>query len=386
MRGRVFCLQICGPRLWLSRISRTRRSQHYSTVLTPKTETVQVFTGSNGSISLDIYYHSHPILPAHLLISLPRGLDLPSTSVANPEPINFSRLAQIAGTTVVRINYRLSAHVPYPTPIHDVLAGYDWIQKNLIRPNEYELPFRIGVYGELMGGSLAAMLGLTECSIIKRAAIRSVMVSNPITDWTAIHEGMMNSGGSSECDNSDGNGTLEGGNASASGFSVQALLETRSKIFRKPEAYFDQFASPLLFFRTPSSDLPSDAPSEEPPSGEAASPEWIKKRRSYRRHPPTVSALRLPRVRVEVGSGNILAEQGRELAAALKRSLGFNGRAGGGKRWEAFEEIHGFVKKDEVNVEEMGKAEVVEKDGLGLWTEDDLLRAGEWFREALRKP
>ena len=33
----------------------------------------------------------------------------------------------------------------------------------------------------------------------------------------------------------------------------------------------------------------------------------------------------------------------------------------------------------------MQKAELAEVDGLGFWTEDDLLRAGEWFGDVLRR-
>lgn len=213
-------------------------------------------------------------------------------------------------------------------------------------------------------------------------AISAVLASNPPTDWTAIHEGMSSGGDPGHADKS-GNGATEKHNSQS--LSVRALLETRSKIFRKPESFFDPFASPLLFFRTPSSDLPSDEPLEEPPPDGTPPAEWIRKRRVYRRHPPTDSGLKLPRVRVETGIDNILAEQGRELVEAWRRSLGLNGRSGGGKRWEGFERIHGIGRKEGLNLEEMQKAELMEVDGLGMWTEDDLLRAGEWFGDVLRR-
>ena len=179
------------------------------------------------------------------------------------------------------------------------------------------------------------MLGLTECRI-GGPAISAVLASNPVTDWTAIYEGMSSGGEPGHADKS-GNQIIEGHNSQS--LPVRALLETRSKIFRKPESFFDPFASPLLFFRTASSDLPSNEPLEEPPPDGTPPPEWIRKRRVYRRHPPTGSGLKLPRVRVEIGRDNILAEQGRELAEAWRRSLGLSGRSGGEKRWEGFERI-----------------------------------------------
>jgi acetyl esterase/lipase len=84
---------------------------------------------------------------------------------------------------VARINYRASSTHKYPTPIHDVLAGYDWIRDHLLR-DEFQRPYlaRMGVCGELVGGSLATMLALTECHL-GQSRIGAAAVNSPVVDW-----------------------------------------------------------------------------------------------------------------------------------------------------------------------------------------------------------
>jgi hypothetical protein len=64
-----------------------------------------------------------------------------------------------------------------------VLRGYDWVKDNLLQDG-FSRPViaRMGVCGELMGGSLATMLALTECrSGASRIGVAAV--NNPIADW-----------------------------------------------------------------------------------------------------------------------------------------------------------------------------------------------------------
>lgn len=92
-------------------------------------------------------------------------------------------LRETAAATIARINYRASSEFQFPTPFHDVLFGWDWIRENLLL-DKFDRSYlaRLGVCGELIGGSLATMLALTECRI-GESRIAAAAVNNPIADW-----------------------------------------------------------------------------------------------------------------------------------------------------------------------------------------------------------
>lgn len=226
------------------------------------------------------------------------------------------------------------------------------------------------------------MLALTECHVGK-PGIRAAVMGNPITDWTAFHN-------SADVDGLPP--SIRQGNDPATSLSTSSnLLHARSSLFSKPSHYFDPFASPLLFFRTPSSDLPPDFPASStfdpqlPPSPASDSQpssetpiEWIKKRRAHRRHPPLHSTLRLPTIRVDVGTASATREQGWELVELWRRSVDLyegGGRGGRGR------DVAGGVDRAG---EGEARAEVREKDGVGLWTEEDLVEIGGWLARVLR--
>jgi len=188
-------------------------------------------------------------------------------------------LAVTAGAVVVQINYRA---LTYPQPVHDVLAGWDWVVKTVkdlqdgssakdtglagarsTRDRDAS-SIGIGVYGELVGGSLGVMLGLTECdaSATGTAASRSsdyswatnkaritpsdrgntyvkaVATRDAIVDWVFPPPTP----------------------SSAAISSTDVLQNLRDDMFRAqshPSTYFDPFASPIHFLRTPSAALPS---------------------------------------------------------------------------------------------------------------------------------
>ena len=292
-----------------------------------------------------------------------------------PEPPSLTPLALSANTTVVRLNYRLSKEYKYPAPVHDVLAGYDWVVNNLARgpPERSGLrrgPGNIGVCGELLGGSLAAALAMTECDP-GTTGIRAAVLGNPITDWTAMYP----------VQKADVSGSLKVGAKRAKRpnswtaavsdpiLSTRELLKARNTYFRIPEDYFDTFASPLLFFRTPCDDVPAPAdPIDEIFASMGSSlREFNKKRRSNRRHPPLASKLDLPQTRIWVGEKNALKDQGIELAEAVARSITlYSGR-------EKVEDGSGW-----------DRVEVQLKEGLGFWGEAELMHMGSWFSEVLR--
>lgn len=201
-------------------------------------------------------------------------------------------LALAAGAVVVQINYRA---LTYPQPIHDVLAGWDWICANLSKLQEGRrgekeglaeseaksrsiseanaLPMGVGVYGELVGGSLAIMLGLTECDpgttdsasanrfaraqayswsspqardqleIKGKPYIKAVVTHNAIVDWVF--------------DPRDDATTIS--NSTSTNPTISNLHDLRESMFRAqthPSTYFDPFASPIHFLRKPSAAQP----------------------------------------------------------------------------------------------------------------------------------
>jgi len=239
------------------------------------------------------------------------------------------------------------------------------------------------------------MLALTECHEGKQG-ITAAAISDPIVDWTALiptdkgsfgfreEEVALVSRTPDESSVAHGWNTLEGlsyyrQQAASDGLkegplSVDDLLTLRKTFFGKPEKYFDPFASPLLFFRTSSSDLPREFSANDFSSNnlnaEEALAEPGKQRRSHRKYPPTGSGLLLPYVRVEVGKGNVLRDQGVELVDFMRRSY---------ERSEAERTASGRSV-------EKRTFDLVEREGLGFWYKKEMLEIGSWFGQVLREP
>ena len=206
------------------------------------------------------------------------------------------------------------------------------------------------------------MLALTEChNPINNSGLRGISaaaVGNPILDWTGLFE---------ETADIDVPHIPSGRRDQP--LSVLDLHTLRSEIFRKPEAYFDPFASPLLFFRTPSTDVPNEV---SPIIKEAGSLDTrqIRKRRSLRKYPPTGFDLILPTVRLEVGSQSPLKDQGTELIDLMRKSSQRTGDESIALPTNASERRYEFV----------------ETKGMGLWDENRMLEIGKWFGDVLRRP
>ncbi|KAL4749963.1 hypothetical protein BDW72DRAFT_194320 [Aspergillus terricola var. indicus] len=175
------------------------------------------------------------------------------------DAVSARALANITSSTVVTINYRLGEmpfdekQVPlhsrlqiqrgeaqpqplyyrYPTPVHDTLAGLDWVLESL-------QPTRLGVVGTHIGGSLALMLALTEPH-----SIHAVAALEPVCDWTSLDE---------YCTS-----PTVPANSRRRKYAPKdliPLLEARERFFASHERYFDSFASPILFLRSPGKDTP----------------------------------------------------------------------------------------------------------------------------------
>lgn len=182
-------------------------------------------------------------------------------------------LASASLTTTVTVNYRLG-HTPYkdgrstaskfPTPVHDTLAGFDWIYQNLN-------PTHVCVFGRHIGGSLALMLTLTEPH-----SIAAVAAENPICDWVGLDDyckleskkddslQRFKSSAVHEMDSRDGSEPKSRNRRRKHPKLVPEdlapLINARNKIFHSPQNYFDPFASPALFLRTTGKYCPSRFP------------------------------------------------------------------------------------------------------------------------------
>lgn len=223
------------------------------------------------------------------------------------------------------------------------------------------------------------MLALTECydtpAELEPQGISALAVGNPILDWTALTPSDVNR-----------NAPQAGLFPKTSGFptgtdneslSVDGLCDIREAFFSKAEKYFDPFASPLLFFCTPSTEIPSEpAASVEHsflnggPEDEGSLLPPAKKRRSPRKYPPTGSNLLLPWTRVDMGEDCVLKDQGVDLVEMMRKSF---------RRTEVerTNDAKNTVTRD---------FEIRERAGMGLWDEKHMLEIGQWFGEKLRTP
>ncbi|EME49698.1 hypothetical protein DOTSEDRAFT_164304 [Dothistroma septosporum NZE10] len=302
--------------------------------LPAKCESVQIPCQSNGSISLDVYEPLQSPVSASITGSV--LLYLPRRSVQGDladDVSNISALQSAVNAHIVRINYRAGDKAYFPTPVHDVIAGYDWVVSNLLpkraitRVGRSEHVGRIAVCGELIGGGLATTLALTECRI-GEPGIVAAAVNNPITDWVELDEITRNPTIADQ--------ELE----------LETLLNHRDALFRKPEHFHDPFASPMLFFRSAGTEVPEHIEGEAIDEMEELSRlervEYLrehgtiadmanleslktnmlgtKRRKATRRYPSRAVGLRLPAFRVTSGNGSVLSKSTTELAAQLQKS------------------------------------------------------------------
>lgn len=267
----------------------------YSVVTAPpREEHFDIPCRSSGSITLDVYHALDASSP--VLLYLPPGPVVPHNTEADEGIIAALRASTAA--TIVRINYRASSQHQFPTPYHDVLYGYDWVQENLLRDASSK-PYaaRLGVCGELMGASIATMLALTECRVGESRVVAAA-VNNPIADWVFPDDlphistadlpepaSTEETSFPAEEDLMASFKALKVGElpkpkakrkrkpkavpltswqawADSSTIPTLPLAETRSLLFRRQENMFDRFASPIHFFRSPHAQLLTPQPAD----------------------------------------------------------------------------------------------------------------------------
>jgi hypothetical protein len=132
----------------------------------------------------------------------------------------------------------------YPTPVHDTLAGFDWISQNL-------QPVQLGILGSHIGGSLALMLALTESK-----SLHAVTALEPVCDWVEFDEYCT----IAPDENEDSSPRRVKWQQSMGPPDLVPLLQARERFFQTLERYFDAFASPILFLRSAGSYAPRKFP------------------------------------------------------------------------------------------------------------------------------
>lgn len=115
----------------------------------------------------------------------------------------------------------------------------------------------------MVGGSLAAMLALTECHP-DGPHIAASAVNEPLVDWVfpeqssdeeklhAILDPLQSRAARAR------KRTLSFLECEDGLIKPSVLLQARHSLFSKPEGYFDPFASPALFFRSPGALIPKE--------------------------------------------------------------------------------------------------------------------------------
>ncbi|KAF2192988.1 alpha/beta-hydrolase [Zopfia rhizophila CBS 207.26] len=400
----------------------------------PRREQVSIPCRSNGFITLDIF---HPLTcspPSPILIYLPSGPIIPDQS--DEEERIISSLSASTRSTIARINYRLSPQHQFPTPIHDVLTGYEWILENLIHDGSnstFRQPHisRLGVCGELVGGSLATMLALTECRL-GGSRIGAAAVNNPIVDWvfpdelppleqsehpepfapedTSFPADQDLTSWWTQQDEQDARSqqaqrkrtprpppptswVYNGANPIIPSLTLSG---ERDVLFSKPENYCDRFASPIHFFRSPHGQLiypkgnnilASTPPKELPEDSfdietqlsinhyeslgkalaEPEIPTLVRCRAYVRIYPPSGIKLELPQLHITTGSRSPLFDQASELAKLMKRSIARQALRSRSARTKWQDPTE--KARYEEYAEQRVRMSMV--DGVGLWTQPE---------------
>ncbi|KAF2717979.1 hypothetical protein K431DRAFT_306406 [Polychaeton citri CBS 116435] len=213
-------------------------------------ESINVPCRGNDNVVLDIHYPSAPPSaairsasgPASVVLYLSNGLSDTSATAAE-EDAALTALRSGLPHLVVKVKYTCGERLRYPNVIHQTLAGYDWAVEHLLprraitRPGRSSRVGQIAVLGQHVGGSLATMLALTECRV-GEPGIVAAAIHDPVLDWISL-------GTAAEEDE-----VARMRPSPDLDLATKSLLHLRRLAFAKPQAYFDPFASPILFLRS----------------------------------------------------------------------------------------------------------------------------------------
>lgn len=141
----------------------------------------------------------------------------------------------------------------WPTPVHDVGFGYQWILANLSPPGYRRRD--IYVYGTHLGASLGCSLALTESYPHRRVAIRGVAAYNGVYNWTMFlpgHPIYKPTPSRSKVPRPFRH------RIPPKGTWLYYLWSKLPSLFSSPADLFDPFASPSLLFHNPGMLVPVD--------------------------------------------------------------------------------------------------------------------------------
>ena len=305
-----------------------------------------------------------------------------------------------------------------------MLSGFDWIVENLLlrrgitRTGRAESVGQMAVCGEEIGGGLATVLAVTECRV-GQPGIVAAAVSNPVVDWVSLNQVSKPKARLSVSKKSSPQ-------ESAVRMEVDSLLRLRRSLFRKPEDYFDPFASPILFFRSAGAEVPpppqnirvddleqlsllqrEEQHREQPgvttdqayTSSKANDQRHSTLRKASRRFPSKALGLRLPQFNISTGSASPLRDQAEELTHVLRQSFVRQGKhatpgySDFGRKVLLEDEVdeldddqRALANRQAAEAERKGELHVHE--GLGGWSDsaDDQARLREaamWLRQKL---
>ena len=248
-------------------------------------------------------------------------------------------------------------------------------------------------------------------------------VSNPLVDWVDL------SGAGASVKRKKGGKKSKALAATQGDAAIKALLPLRTQLFKRPQEYFDPFASPMLFFRSAGVDVPPPAlpPVDDLDRLSLLEREEVIKQASHgmataqdtgidestgkadeairtysRRYPSKSLGLRLPQLFISSGTSQPFHGQAGELTKHLRQSVTRQSQYAQspgsefGRKVLLDDEVDDQeVDADTLRARQLQSLEAKEKvrlevhEGLGLW---DLSPAGqgrmmgvaEWLREVMR--
>jgi hypothetical protein len=298
--------------------------------------------------------------------------------------------------------------------IDNVTAKEEEWQRSLAEGSSSSSPRMLGVCGQLLGGSLAATLSITECEVQPpnplRCRVVAAALNNPIVDWVEPdREAVGRQVVSVSSHNNDASGVADedgvlkhkkqGKRKKLSSWtefkdldplSEAALLSCRNAVFEKPDRYFDPFASPIHFFRTAGINVSTDK------TALSYDPDDLPARQLYRKaslqFPSTSSNVILPQIRLTTGKASILRSQDEEFIERIKASELRNSlrhRKISPKLFAAMEEDQpSEARKIREEVEKKFQLNILEGSGLWGYGPEELWRSdvestGKWLTEVL---
>lgn len=195
------------------------------------------------------------------MVYLPPGPSIQHGSETTPPEDVLAYLQATVPPTpwLVTINYRLGAtkdsseSIRFPVPVHDVATAFEFLISSTspFNHDQDDAP-KVCLFGSHIGGALATMLALTEPNNVHALATIEAVV-----DWVGLDE-VVEHLLATESRRKQRHKTAGryGVNDRSVLAAAEELIKLRARLFGTPSAYFDPFASPLLFLRAPGRDTP----------------------------------------------------------------------------------------------------------------------------------